>query len=452
MDKDSIDYHEIKGERETNVICADNLNKKGESMSAKERFLSNKKRYHPISLPQEFSDEEMARDWTLSKSDIEEVIKYRKENRLFIAIQLCTVRLYGRFLSEVNDLSPRIISYLNHQLSLPPSLTVPVPNRKATYIEYRKNILAYLGFQKFNESAQSQLEAWLEEKAKQGSLPNDLFHQAEEYLLTNRTLLPGTSVLERLIIHICSEAHAQLFESIYQRLSPDLRKAIDQLLTVPKGERLSTFSHLKAYPPEAKISSLRSYLQQYQALEAIGIDTIDSQLAEPVFQDYLFKLTKKYSAKELKRLHKHKRYALMICFLLETHKVLLDHLAKMHDQYIAKIVRESRNSYEKKHRALRKRQKRAVDVVLKTTNILLDWPDEEPLLKQGLWQQVDETELRTSLDDLRVFKRLAERGYGDILMARYPSLRKYFADFLHLPFAAAHGSDPLLISIHHIYF
>ena len=85
--------------------------------------------------------------------------------------------------------------------------------------------------------------------------------------------------------------------------------------------------------------------------------------------------------------------------------------------------------------------------MLNTTNILLDWPDDKPLLKQDLWQQVSETELRSSLDDLRIFKRMQERGYGDLLLARYPSLRKYFADFIHLPFAAEHGSDPLLRSI-----
>jgi hypothetical protein len=82
------------------------------------------------------------------------------------------VRLYGRFLSEVNDLSPRIIAYLNQQLDLPPVVTVLVPNRKATYIEYRKNILAHLGFEKFNEATHQQLESWLVEKAHQGLLPN----------------------------------------------------------------------------------------------------------------------------------------------------------------------------------------------------------------------------------------------------------------------------------------
>jgi hypothetical protein len=161
----------------------------------------------------------------------------------------------------------------------------------------------------------------------------------------------------------------------------------------------------------------------------------------------LFKLTKNYSAKDLKRFARHKRYALMVCFLLETRKALLDHLVKMHDQYIMEITRQSRNTYEKKHRQFRKRHKKAVDMALKATSALLNWPDDEPISKEAFLQQVGEPELRASLDDLRIFKRLGERGYGDILLARYPSLRKYFADFLHLPFAVEHGNDPLMQSI-----
>ena len=66
-------------------------------MFAKEKFLSSKKRYQPILLPKDFSDEEMARDWTLSEGDKAEIGKYWKNSRLFVAVQLCSIRLYGRF-------------------------------------------------------------------------------------------------------------------------------------------------------------------------------------------------------------------------------------------------------------------------------------------------------------------------------------------------------------------
>ena len=117
-------------------------------MTHKELLLLHQKRYRSILLHQELSDEEIAMDWTLSESDRQEMGHYRKNYRLFLVIQLCAVRLYGRFLVEVNDLSPRIIGYLNKQLELPPSFTIHTPNREATFSEQRKNILRYLGFSK----------------------------------------------------------------------------------------------------------------------------------------------------------------------------------------------------------------------------------------------------------------------------------------------------------------
>ena len=75
------------------------------SVSPKEQFLSRRQRDQPISLLDKFSDEEMTRDWTLSDKDKEEIGKYRKVFRLSIAIQICAVRLYGRFLNQVRDLS-----------------------------------------------------------------------------------------------------------------------------------------------------------------------------------------------------------------------------------------------------------------------------------------------------------------------------------------------------------
>ena len=416
-------------------------------MSQQENFLSKQQRYQPIALPQTFSEEQMVRDWTLSEADREAVGQYRKSYRLLIAIQICAVRLYGRFLNQVNDLATDIIHYLSQQLALPPSFTIEIPERKATAIAQRQNILKHLGFQRFNEGAQTNLETWLEQQAHLGILPEELFQKAESYLLEQKVLLPGPSVLERTIIRICSTVHQHLFEAVFKQLSPELREAIDKLLHVSPGEQRSYFHHLKVYPPAATISSIQSYLKRYQAVNETGIDDFQGPMLTPAFLDYWFKLAKRYSATDLRRFAEHKRYTLMVCFLLETRKVLLDNLIQMHDQFLTDMCRKAKNIYEQKHRELRKRQKKAVDTVLEANNYLLNWPTEQALLKKDFWQLVDENKFRSSLDDLQDFKRLVERGYGDLILARYPSLRKYFSEFIHLPFEAEHGNHDLIEAI-----
>jgi hypothetical protein len=50
-------------------------------MTANEKFLTQRQRYQLVTLPQDFSDEEMARDWTPSEADqnalIERLAAYR---------------------------------------------------------------------------------------------------------------------------------------------------------------------------------------------------------------------------------------------------------------------------------------------------------------------------------------------------------------------------------------
>lgn len=416
-------------------------------MTDKEQFLSSRQRYHPLALPQQFSDEEMVRDWTLSKRDHLEVNKYRKQFRLGIAIQLCAMRLYGRFLNQIQDLSPRVVNYLNSQLKLNPTLAISVPDREATVLKHRKIILTYLGFRKFDTKAEADLDRWIEEQANLGMLPGELFQRAERYLLLQRIVLPGPSTIERQIIRICGQVHTQLFESVFMQMSPELRQAIDNFLQASDGNQRSYFNQLKEYPPAAKISSLKKYLERYNTLVATGINEFEEQVIEGAFLDYLYRLTKRYNATDMKRFKDHKRYALMTCFLLETRKVLLDHLVKMHDQYMMELCRQTRNNHDKKHKEFRKKQKSAIDTVLDTTHVLLEWPDDRPLYKLDLWHRVDEKHLRASIEDLYIFKRLEERGYCDLLLNRYPSLRKYFTEFIHLPFAVAKGTGSLLKSI-----
>jgi len=54
------------------------------------------------------TDEELARDWTLSAADLDEVHRCRgDDNRHRFAVQLCALRVLGRFVDDVTriDLS-----------------------------------------------------------------------------------------------------------------------------------------------------------------------------------------------------------------------------------------------------------------------------------------------------------------------------------------------------------
>ena len=114
----------------------------------------------------DFSDEEMARDWTLSESDLKQISTVISSYRLYFATQLCAIRLQGTFLATPSELSPRIINYLSSQLGLPLTFVVNEPTRRATRSKQHGQILTYLDFKKYDRETNIILKNWIMEKAE----------------------------------------------------------------------------------------------------------------------------------------------------------------------------------------------------------------------------------------------------------------------------------------------
>ena len=91
-----------------------------------------------IIFPDDPSHEELLQSWTLSDRDRVEVLRCRGEaNRRRFAVQLCTLRAYGRFLPEATPAPVAITNYLARQLDLPLVLFGELPSRLAMSATYR---------------------------------------------------------------------------------------------------------------------------------------------------------------------------------------------------------------------------------------------------------------------------------------------------------------------------
>jgi hypothetical protein len=99
--------------------------------------------------PLDPSDEELARDWTLSA-------EYGRDNanRHRFAIQLCALRALGRFVDDVSQVPVRITNHLGHQLGLPQLLFLVDHDRPATATEHAQHIRDYLGYRPFDAAAE----------------------------------------------------------------------------------------------------------------------------------------------------------------------------------------------------------------------------------------------------------------------------------------------------------
>jgi hypothetical protein len=62
---------------------------------------------------------------------------------LHFALQLCVLRLYGRFLTTYDTVPLRIVNHLGRQLGLPPVLLLDPMPRPATDSEYQQRLREY---------------------------------------------------------------------------------------------------------------------------------------------------------------------------------------------------------------------------------------------------------------------------------------------------------------------
>lgn len=404
------------------------------------------RRYTPsVILPEDLSQEELAQYWTLSASDRAEVMRCRSDTtRRRFAVQLCTLRLYGRFLSEATPAPVAIANYLARQLDLPLVLFGEVPGRLATETEHLQRIRTYLGWSPFDDEARARLTSWLNQRATDDLLPSILVSRAEDILRAWQVVAPAQSTLEELVASVTAHVQGDVYTHITTVLTPELIQSMDELLQVPLGARRSILFQLKEYPDEASYSAILRYIEHYHFLRDVGVGDIDLSRVSPPMIRYLADQAKHYDVHTLRRFPGIKRYGLTACFLVEIHKTILDHIVMLHDQLLTKKMREARNVFEKRYRQVRRKSRRGLAKLISTGETLLD-PERAPeTTLADLLQELEEESLREAVKACTDRQYLEERGEIDALRARYPGLRRYFPAFFALPFESEPGSDPVV--------
>ena len=402
-----------------------------------------------LELPVDPSDEELARDWTLSVAELEEVRKSRgPEHRQRFAVQLCALRTLGRFVDDLGKVPVRIANHIGRQLGLPPSLFIDEPERPATASEQAQRLREYLGYRPFDAAAQRQLKLWLADAVTRGVNPDELEALTITTLRSWKVEIPGRSTLERHISNATASGAGRLWQRFLARLPSEFRDAIDRLLAVADGERHSMLFQFKQYPPEATPAVMLEYLDNFDLLRSMGVDRVDVSDLNTEIVKQLADLGYRYPANDLRRFAPAKRYALVTCFLVEAQKTTLDHLVEMNRQFLTGLARRARRAVDLRQKELRQRAKRSLATVLQAMDIVLDEGRPTEARLPHLYSELDEKTLRDAVATCRNLNELTDYGYLDELVARHSHLKRYLPRFLTLPFRAERGNaDPLLAAI-----
>lgn len=220
------------------------------------------------------SPEQLAKYFYLDNID-SQIIKERRgnHNRLGLALQLCTVRFLGTFLTDPIDVPLIVIDFLAKQLAINDTTCLERYRNSQTRWEHSALIKQRYGYQDFHaQPAHWRLVRWLYQRSIIGTESQSLlFDLTTARLVERRILLPGVSVLARLIASVRERAAKRLWNILSKLPNQKQIASLEKLLLIPENQRYSTLDRLRHSPTRVNAKSLVAAINRLEEIRAVGI-------------------------------------------------------------------------------------------------------------------------------------------------------------------------------------
>ncbi len=302
-----------------------------------------------------FTQEQLVKIAKLSDQDIAKINKCRRDhNKLGFAYQLCFVRLFNRFPTQIPfEVLEEVVTYIGVQLDVPAKQIELYQHRRETITEHRKRIQHYLQIRLFHQAEIKHLEKFLYQEALQIESTDSLIVKATAFLKNKHILNPAEDTLKRLIKTQRVQARNFIFEKVSGDMSTQLKLELDKLLMVDDGLR-SQISFLKETPKNPSENSMRMLAGKLRMIEATGAMRVDLGWINNNYKRYLSNYARKSDAHKLKELSPTRRYIALICFLRDTYQDTIDYLFDTYFKALTKVHNNADKEVEVYYKSKRK--------------------------------------------------------------------------------------------------
>ena len=197
------------------------------------------------------SSDQLIRYFHLDDVDRAFVAEHRGDrNRLGVAIQLGSVRMLGVFLDDLTTAPTSALRYSAEQLGLSDIGAISTYANDRARARHIPRIRVRYGYRPATDPGVSfRLNRFLYALCWTGTdRPSALFDRAVSWLIANKVLLPGLSVLERAVSRVRGRANTRLFRQLVDKVTLEQRERLDALLVVPESARQSPLDRLRDGP------------------------------------------------------------------------------------------------------------------------------------------------------------------------------------------------------------
>lgn len=220
---------------------------------------------------------ELERFFRLDRAALERVAKRRRPaTKLGWAVQWGTVRMLGVLLTEGPAAVPAgAVEFVAEQLGVDPAGMAEYGRRPQTAYEHAWEIRELLGYREFGDADAEVRRLVAARVASTTEGPRALFDRAVVFMLRERILLPGITVLTRLVGDVRRAENVRLYELLAGRTPPQTAAALRALLQVPADRRVSELERLRTSPVKASGRVLVRELDRVAEIAGLGAGRVD---------------------------------------------------------------------------------------------------------------------------------------------------------------------------------
>ena len=150
--------------------------------------------------------------------------------------------------------------------------------------DHAAEIRRHYGYRDFHEGSEAAaLSRWLANRAwVSAERPSVLFDLATARLVERKVLLPGVTVLARLVAQVRDQAASRLWRTLARTLKPRQAARLETLLVADESSRQSPLERLRRAPTRVSVAGMVEALERLQEIRALGVSHIDLSTVPPV--------------------------------------------------------------------------------------------------------------------------------------------------------------------------
>ncbi len=352
--------------------------------------------------------------------------------RLGFALQLCTVRFLGTFLSDPTDVPHNVLLTLASQVHIADLTVLSRYYEGEMRRDHVHEIMAEYGYQDFaSQPEHFHFVRWLYTRAwwSEERL-TILFDLAMDYLIDHKVLLPGVSVLERLISSVREHAARRLWRLLFALPTPRQVALLETLLVVPEGERQTPLDRLRHAPTRVSGPALVAALRRVDAIRLFEMEHLDLSFIPRGRLKALARHATTALVQHLRSLTQERRIATLLAFTSTYLAVVHDDALDLFDA----LMRTATSSATREGQQERLRTIHDLDaaaqVLASACQVVLDEAQDPATLRERIYECVSPEHLRAAVMAVGELTRPPDDHYAQELLNRYLMMRRFLPTFV----------------------